>query len=328
MKRSVTLFFVLLALCACSHKEQAELEYVSVLFEINSTKSAFEDDSAVSSLDVVVFHKNDGSLYTHKRSLSITGLVLSLPADTAFDYFVFGNVPSGTFDAVSNESELKNIFADLSDCVPCNGLPLTGSGSGSFSTSGTVSVTISHLASKIQLCGITPGFMAEEHYESKSVSLDRIYLINAVRNFPLTSISAFDTLWVNKLSFDEGLEQPLRPVLLETPGKPLKNSSTLTDQYNFYCMPNRTDNGVNSVDAPLWCARNTRLVLEITINGVKNYYPVTLPALDNGKCYRIDNLILQGEGSDHPDIPVSRKKITYSVTVSDWTEAEPVSEKF
>ena len=92
----------------------------------------------------------------------------------------------------------------------------------------------------------------------------------------------------------------------ELPGATLtlSDASSKTLGMDFYCCPNPEG--------------KTRLVLELTVCGIKNYYPVTLPPMQCNYEYRIADVELTGWGSASPDVPVDRERLCWNLSVLPW----------
>ena len=107
----------------------------------------------------------------------------------------------------------------------------------------------------------------------------------------------------------------------------IPDSRPMTLDCALYCMPNPTDNGLNSSNSPSWSPRNTRVAVELKVDGQSNWYPVDLPAMECNRHYVIDGMTINGPGSQGPDYPVTRSGLSFSVSVSPWGE-ESVGAQF
>ena len=85
-------------------------------------------------------------------------------------------------------------------------------------------------------------------------------------------------------------------------------------------MPNPTSNSVNSVNAPDWSIRNTRIAVELLIDGVSNWYPVDLVEMACNVHYVINSLTVMGPGSQGPDYPVVREDVNFTLFVMPWSD--------
>lgn len=75
----------------------------------------------------------------------------------------------------------------------------------------------------------------------------------------------------------------------------------------FYCMPH-----LSSVET-------TSLVVEMTINGIKTYYPIALPDMEAEKSYEINCLKITRMGSSSPEIPVEIMDNSFQIAIEPWT---------
>ena len=60
------------------------------------------------------------------------------------------------------------------------------------------------------------------------------------------------------------------------------------------------------------------LVVEVTFQGKKGYYPVELPVLERNKTYVIDELVVKHRPGDKPYKPLETGDATVQITVNDW----------
>ena len=73
------------------------------------------------------------------------------------------------------------------------------------------------------------------------------------------------------------------------------------NEHVFYPYPNPTKDDTYEAT---WAPRHTLLVVEVTFEGKKGYYPVVLPVLERNKTYVIDELVLRHRTS--PSRPGTR----------------------
>ncbi|MBQ7622949.1 MAG: hypothetical protein IJS66_04350 [Bacteroidales bacterium] len=332
MRRLPHIVFLLLAGClllSCNKESSGgpSGRRISLSFEISldtrAGAASDETDSKVKSLDILIFSYSDGSLQLHERR-EADGVTVSLVPDERIIYYVVANAPEDLFTTVTNVSGLKTLLSTLGD-NPTDALMMVGHGEEAFSEPGTVTTEVMRLASKVEIQGITPVFKDLSYISPLSVSLDAVYLINVCGgcDFSFEPAAGADDLWYNKLLADsESLPGTVKDHIYKVVGKPVENSSEISDRFVFYTYPNPTDNDVNSSVEPLWSVRNTRLVLEFTIGEKKNYYPIDIPAMKSNTVYRITAIKLLAEGSSAPDIPVVRYPLYFKLSVAPWGEED------
>ncbi len=254
----------------------------------------------VSSLDLCAF-RPDGTLDTYARQdgASVTA---SLTKNIDLSYYLVANAREGLLDRTGTEGRILEEKAMLSE----NGrdaLLLVGKGTGRFSAKTEEHLDMNRMVCRVSIGKITPSFLENTHLSNGSVTLDRVYLVNVSGSVPFSGEpSRADML--NVASMDEALPAALTDLLSASPAIRLEDASPLDLNLSFYCCPNPEE--------------NTRLVLEMTIAGQKNYYPITLPAMRCNHEYRADEVELLGWGSASPDVPVDRKSLRWAVTVNPW----------
>lgn len=79
---------------------------------------------------------------------------------------------------------------------------------------------------------------------------------------------------------------------------------------------------------PLWCDKDKqddvqKLVLEITIEGIPNYYIISLRELNAGRIYTVKNITINGYGSEYPNFYEKRYDAEISgFEIEGWTMTE------
>ncbi len=254
----------------------------------------------VLSLDLCAF-RPDGTLDTYARQEG-GSITASLTKNMDLSYWLVANAREGLLDDVATEDLMREEKAMLADNGR-NALLLVGKGSGRFSGRTEEHLDMDRMVCKVSIGKITPSFLGNTHLSNGNVTLDRVYLVNASGSVPFTGEpSRADML--NVASMDPALSGGLADLLSASPAIWLGDASPVDLDLSFYCCPNPEE--------------NTRLVLEMTIAGQKNYYPITLPAMRCNYEYRADEVELLGWGSASPDVPVDRNALRWAVTVNPW----------
>lgn len=275
-----------------------------------SSSSTIED---VKTLDLLIFRKDDGVLEYYTR---VNGDEASVNVTTGISYlyYVVANAPQNVLNHCATVSDFCQTVWPLSDIS--GGIAMTGSGENKFKDNDTVVVGLNRLPAKVTLEGITPLFLGKSFLGS-TVKLERVYIINVNGSCLYCGTACSGSTWYNKLQ-TESLSPELTGYLIATPFKTISGPEKITDVFSFLCCPNPINNGVTSLTEPVWSERNTRLVIEISIDGVLNYYPIDMPSMACNTSYIVKDAILLGPGSSSPDIPVSRNSLSFSVTVNPW----------
>lgn len=311
-----------LCLCACtkagSPEQLLKENRISVRVDTycTQTKAGTASDEVINTLDILVFRSNDSVLDAYTRVSGNTGAI-SVTAGMGLDYYIVANAPVNVLSSYLRKSSfLSDIttFSGISDA----GFLFLGEGTGTFDgENNNVDVELNRYACKIGIDNIIPAFM-DTDLGDNDVVFTRSYLINVNGTEPWSRTAAAGEVWYSKMAFDTSLSSGLKKAFLKERNVPVVSSDSISANDVFYCFPNPTDNDVTSATAPEWSIRNTRLVLEFSIGGNLNYYPIDVPAMESNKFYHITNVTLIGPGSSSPDIPVERQSITYTIEVNPW----------
>ena len=294
---------------------------VSVEFTFSDTATrAGEtlDDALVRSVDALVFRRSTGVIEAAARVSSPTA-TLTIPRNTELDCYFFTNLDASVLSSVTSVGQLASLRASLADNE--SALLMEGHVSRSFTLPTTVHVSLVRLCSKVTVKMATVDF----YHDALSVTLRRAYLINAIGDSSLLPSSGepLASSWIHKGTYDLSLLSPLTYRELDIP---VTSSESILLDLSLYTYPNPTDNGHTHDSHPLWDERNSRLVLEVEVNGVTYYYPVTLPSMSSGVEYLVSNALLLGLGRTHPDtVAEPRMMVGMAVAVEPWTD-EPDKE--
>lgn len=124
-------------------------------------------------------------------------------------------------------------------------------------------------------------------------------------------------LWYNKMGRDK--------IGNEIEAEPLCAVSSLLwrdlgDTFNgeelpMYCYPNFNN---NKEEGEPWCARASKLVLVVSLNGAFEYFPVTLRyGVEANHTYDV-SLTIKGHGSKDPDFEPHNGSEDFSIVVNPW----------
>lgn len=314
---------VLLALSSCEDSwETRRPDRVSVSFLAvgQGTKSAVAaHEGDVRTLDVLAYDASTGraSAGGHSEGSAVT---MEVTKGATLTFFVVANAPDGAFAGCGTVSAFMSRLSLLEHGSSSSLVMVSASETRTFTESADVSVELSRLCSKVVLEGFTPVLWGADELAGASIVFDRAYLINVVGSCPLSMSPSVGSVWYNRSVYDGSLDALLQDYLCSVSGTAVTSAAKVDTGYSFYCMPNPTDNAVNFATEPTWSPRNTRLVLEFTVDGVKTYYPIDIPAMKCNMCYVIKNLTITRMGSHHPDIPVGKDTVQFTVEVTPWGE--------
>ena len=313
MKTHSIVFAALAALTFCScDREKAVPDgkpvevNVTILGTGPSTRATavtYADESKVNNLQVYVF--NDGKLEDYRNAGE--AMTAQLTA-TSGKRTVWALVNAPAMDDVTTENALKAKVSLLADNAT-DGFVMSGSVSQELKDGGTVSVTVRRIVSRVSVKKISTAF--QYALASESVTIDGIYLVNVAADNNYAADGTPST-WVNKLGHQDST---FDKYLYDKVGATASNSKTYETEHVFYPYPNPTEN--DTYDAT-WAPRHTLLVVEVTFQGKKGYYPVVLPVLERNKTYVIEELVLKHRPGDLPYKPLETGDATVQITVNDW----------
>lgn len=291
--------------CSKGVEKAVSEERVLVSFDVSGqTRSIPDSESVVNTLDFLSFR--DGRLDWSGRVRDAASITASLPKGCVVDCYAVVNAPSTAFNGILTEAGFLSAKCHLSDNSE-SGLVMAGSDSGIFFGGESVSVDVLRGVCRVEMRKLTPALVAEPSFASAGVRIVRAYLINACGSVPY-SMTATAGDWLNYGMFrGESYTDFINQCLVKDIEIGVDGSGELETDVIFYACPNPVD-------------RNTKLVIELEIGGVVNYYPIPLPSMSCNRSYIINNVIINGFGSEGPDIEVSRESISFSVEVHQWEQ--------
>ena len=288
---------------------------LSIVGNAPATKSAdadFDDDhSEVSNVQFFVF---DGEvLDAYKKIGSATSTTMTVKAG---DKTVWAVVNAPDISNVTTLTQLKAVSSTLLNNA--SNFVMVGSDTATVPSEDPIEIEVKRIASRVVVKKVTAAF-SNPAYASMSCKLVKMFLINAPGDINLELTSA-PTTWYAKRAYEAvtGLTDHL-----STSGANHElNTSAFETECRHYCYPNPT---VADSQSTTWSARHTRMVIEVLLGSETFYYPITLPVLEPGKSYEIENLTITRKGSNNPDQPISLSDATFEISVKNWTVV-PVTE--
>ena len=312
MKTHFIVFAALAALTFCScDREKAVPDGKPVEVNVTilgtaptrATSVTYANESKVNNLQVYVF--NDGKLEDYRNAGE--AMTAQLTA-TSGKRTVWALVNAPAIDDVTTEGALKAKVSRLADNAT-DGFVMSGSVSQELKDGGTVPVTVRRIVSRVSVKKISTTF--QYALASESVTIGGIYLINVAADNNYAADGTPST-WVNKLGHQDST---FDKYLYDKVNATVSNSKAYENEHVFYPYPNPTEN--DTYDAT-WAPRHTLLVVEVTFQGKKGYYPVVLPVLERNKTYVIEELVLKHRPGDEPYKPLETGDATVQITVNDW----------
>ena len=315
MKKSIFAFAAALAaLVACNKNEATPMQpqnqeslvpcelTVGICGAMTKATAVTTDNEAkVNKLQIFVFRGDDLDAYASVENAK--ELTLSC---TAGEREVYALVNAPDYSSVPGKAALLAKVSELSANTLTN-FEMVGSKSVTLPQTGTLSIDVNRIASRVVLKKITRNFTSAA-LQALDFTVDAIYLVNVAGNTSY-DLTATPSTWYN-IAENKG---ELASLLTDTPTAPIAQGQAYDTDHTFYAYPN--DLAVNT----------PRIVIETTLGTSKYYYPINLPEMAANKSYEIEEVVLTRPGSDNPDEPVSFADATFSINVIDWTVV-PVTE--
>ena len=305
----VTAALAALALASCT-REKADIDGKPVEVNVTilgtaptrATSVTYANESKVANLQVYVF--NNGKLEDYQDAGA--AMTAQLTA-TSGERTVWALVNAPTLKDLSTESELKAKVSQLAD-NKTDAFVMSGSTTQELKDGGTVPVTVKRIVSRVSIKKISTDF--QYALASESLTVDGIYLINVAGDNTYAADGTPGT-WVNQLKHQD---TNLDALLYDKVSATVNNKTVYEKEHVFYPYPNPTQE--DSYDAT-WKPRHTMLIVEVTFEGKKGYYPVVLPALERNKTYEIDEMVIRHRPGDVPYKPLETGDATVQITVND-----------
>lgn len=306
----VTAALAALALASCT-REKADIDGKPVEVNVTilgtaptrATAVTYANESKVANLQVYVF--NEGKLEDYQDAGA--AMTAQLTA-TSGQRTVWALVNAPSIQDVTTETELKAKVSQLAD-NKTDAFVMSGSTTQELKDGGTVPVTVKRIVSRVSIKKISTDF--QYALASESLTVDGIYLINVAGDNTYAADGTPGT-WVNQLKHQD---TNLDALLYDKVSATVNNKTAYEKEHVFYPYPNPTQE--DTYDAT-WKPRHTMLVVEVTFEGKKGYYPVVLPSLERNKTYEIDEMVIRHRPGDVPYKPLETGDATVQITVNDW----------
>ncbi len=302
--------FAALALVSCNREPApADSRPIQVTVSIQGaaatrvTSAASSDESKVNNLQLFVFNGNALEDYVNAGAETTVQLTASSGNRTIW---ALVNAPeAGNIQTVS---QLESTVSRLADNAR-DSFVMTGAETKVLQDNGNITIPVRRIVSKVSVKKISTAF--QNSLASETLTLNGIYLINVAGDYSLSG-GGTPSLWLNKLKYTSTDGNAL---LYDAVQASVRNGSPYETEHAFYPYPNPT---AAETYAATWSARHTMLVVEVTLQGKKGYYPVELPVLERNKTYTINELVLKHRPGDVPYKPLETGDATVSITVNDW----------
>lgn len=177
-------------------------------------------------------------------------------------------------------------------------------------------LTLHPMLCAIRIRSVSADFSGHS-YAGSDFRNNKLYLLNAGSEcLPFRKDGGGPVSWMNLGRLDSTAVMALPfPELLLQEGYGSVGKSRILKEKEFFCYPNPSEE--DNLASPI-----TRLVLEGTVDGVRCYYPVNIPAMQPGCCYQFD-ITLTRMGSPDPDIPVESGAVILEGAIVPWRAYTP-----
>lgn len=282
----------------------------------------------VASLDVLVFRSGEGTLDNRARAVAGGNLLdrisVELTQGVSLDWFVVANAPEGALSSYTTEAAFLQGLTMLEHSGESSLVMHAGGVLPSGPVADDVPVALDRYACKVTVESLTVDW-PDAYAMATEVKLGRIVLVNVVGSTPWSGVPAAGDVWFNRMGVDASLPALVADMTVKDYGGLVLPSATAVEVASpLYCMPNPVNNGVTSKDEPSWSPRNTRVAVEVLLDGASEWYPIDLPSMQGNTHYLIRSLTVTGPGSQGPDWPVERDDVRFSVSVVPWVDGEIV----
>lgn len=290
------------------------------------TKAAVtQHEESVQTLDLLAFRADDGRLDAYNRVTGGSTVSGSLSVGVQVRYYVVANAPEHVLDGFSTESEFLAGKTLLSQSTAST-LVMKGQGTLTVAKDNpAVPVILDRYVSKVSIQNVEVKWM-DSYPAGTDFRVGRVVLVNAVGDIPWSGTPQAGSLWYNKLgAIDPSDGTPAMDNVMDmlctgSYSIAVTDDSPVSLSKSVYAMPNPTDSAVNSVTAPEWSVRDTRVALELLVDGVSYWYPVDLPGMLPNRHYVVTRMVLLGPGVDNPDKPVTHDDVQLTINIEEWGE--------
>lgn len=306
-------------LCSCigiGSEEARTAETVSVTVK---SSLAAENADAIRRLEALAFRKGDGILEDFSAT-SDESVSLKITADMPVEVIALANSAGDALRNVYDKESLCAVRTSFPDMEENGFVMSSGFRDYTAVVDGGLELPLTRLACEISLEELKVSFVTEE-LAALGVTLERAFLINVSTECGY-DLNPQAVSWRNRSAFDADLSGFEKKAYCREFGIAVKDTAPIDLGTELFCYPNPVDNGIFADDVGEWCPRNTRLVLQLSVGGIQNYYSVSLPSMECGREYVIKSIELLGFGMEAPDLRMSRTAVVFETMVSDWEESE------
>lgn len=306
-------------LCSCIGIESEEARTAETVSVTVKSSLAAENADAIRRLEALVFRKGDGILEDFSAT-SDESVSLKITADMPVEVIALANSAGDALRNVHDKESLCAVRTSFPDMEENGFVMSSGFWDYTAVADGGLELPLTRLACKISLEELKVSFVTEE-LAALGVTLERAFLINVSTECGY-DLNPQAVSWRNRSAFDADLSGFEKKAYCREFGIAVKDAAPIDLGTELFCYPNPVDNGIFADDVGEWCPRNTRLVLQLSVGGIQNYYSVSLPSMECGREYVIKSIELLGFGMEAPDLRMSRTAVVFETMVSGWEESE------
>jgi hypothetical protein len=180
-------------------------------------------------------------------------------------------------------------------------------------------IVLSRYACKVSVDDIQVSWL-DAFDSTPTCTVDRIVLVNVRGSEPYSGVpTAFaGDLWYNCGEEDDSHPDAIAAMLgWRGPITVSRGNDVVDLKVSLYAMPNPSTAGTFADSLP-WTPRKTRVAVQITVDGIAQWYAVDLPAMERNTFYTVKHLVILGPGSSAPDMDVDRSNVAFSISVAPW----------
>ena len=319
MKPAIGILAALLVLGACT-KTRVEKVSARFLAQADVKAAVLGDGSAVDRLDLLVFRSSDGTLdsYSSVSGNGLSDISAVVTVGCRMNWHLVANAPEGAFDGITSEAGFMAQNTLLSHTSERT-LVMHGSGTKTFTPGEpATTVVLKRYASKVSVGHISVSWLGDFALTPPCV-LETVALVNARGQISWEGVPSgqADGLWYNRSGIDPSLGGIEAACLVAHPHRSIAGANAVNAGVELYAMPNPSECDDNA-DVMPWAPRRTRIAIGLRIDGILQWYPIDLPAMECNTHYAVRNVFITGPGALEPDGTLDRSSISFTVELQPW----------
>ena len=308
---------------ACGKANGLAPERVSVSFETlpagASKALSPEAEDRVETLDLLVFRSGDGLLDTHVRTTASRKVEAAVLDGIPLRWYLIANAPEASLDGYVSEGDFLTGETRLGES---SSLAMHAEGEGVFLPGEEVlveGIRLQRYACKVSVRELCVNWLGA-FTQSPPCTLDRVVLVNVRGSCPWSGVPTDEAgdLWYNPSRVDPQ-EASVQELLAWEGPLDIPGSEPLATDIVLFALPNPSSG--DGRGAAAWSPRKTRICLQLTIDGIPNWYSADIPPMTGNRNYVVSQLVIDGPGSANPDEAIVRTNITFRLQVQEWEDS-------